>query len=83
MTRAGVLGADGYIASETVAAIVLHVRRVGPDLPPIRLSGHSTKPFAMCGSPMDWDTVSPVSERTISCRSCRIAMGWPEWMVRK
>jgi hypothetical protein len=70
------------VTCETVAAIVVHVRRLGPGSPPIRLSGHtSPRPFAMCGSPIDWDTQIPATEAHVSCRSCRKAIGWPEWLA--
>lgn len=69
------------VTCETVAAIVVHVRRLGPGIAPVRLSGHSSpRPFALCGSPVDWDTQNPVNDRTVTCRSCRKAAGFPEWI---
>lgn len=61
------------VICETVAAIVLHVRRVTPTSP-IRLGGHSTKPLALCGSRVDWDTECPVSLINVTCRDCRAAL---------
>jgi len=70
-----------FVTCETVNAIVVHVRRVSALTQPVRLSGHpSPSPFAMCGTPIAWDTQIPASEKCVTCRSCRKAMGWPEWM---
>lgn len=58
------------VTCETVAAVVLHARRVA-DIP-VRLSGHSPlRPLALCGRPVDWDTEIPVSVRAVTCRNCR------------
>lgn len=52
---------------ETIAAVVLHIRRVGDR--PVHLGGHVTpKPFALCGSPVGWDCQSPISAAT--CVRC-------------
>jgi hypothetical protein len=74
---------DEMVTCETVAAIVVHVRRLGPGIPPIRLSGHSTRPFALCGSPIDWDTQIPATEPCVTCRSCRKVAGWPEFLRKE
>jgi hypothetical protein len=59
------------VTCETVAAIVLHVRRVVDR--GFRPSGHVTpRPLALCGSPVDWDTKQPVE--STSCHSCRLAL---------
>lgn len=70
------------VTCETVAAIVLHVRRV-TDVP-VRLGGHTApRPLALCGSPVDWDTQIPVASVTAPsdatravrpCRGCRTAL---------
>jgi hypothetical protein len=65
--------ADQFVTCETVAAIVLHVRRV-TDIP-VRLTGHSTpRPRALCGRPVDWDTQRPVAIGHITCRDCKAAL---------
>lgn len=71
-----------YVACETVAAIVHHVRRVDAEHP-VKRGGHWPKPRAMCGREVDWDTQVPPTEKCISCRNCRKAMGWPEMMERR
>jgi hypothetical protein len=69
------------VTCETTAAIVHHVRRVGPGLPPIRLSGHAGPgPFALCGAAIAWDSEVPAVEWCVTCRSCRKVAGWPEFM---
>jgi len=61
----------GLVTCETVAAIVLHARRITNR--GVRLSGHvEPRPLALCGSPVDWDTQRPVS--AVHCRSCLAAL---------
>jgi hypothetical protein len=69
------------VTCETIAAIVIHVRRIGDR--PIRLSGHSDKPTTLCGRLADWDTLIPVSPAAVSCRRCRVVLGWPERIVEQ
>jgi hypothetical protein len=69
-----------FVTCETVAAIVLHVRRVTAAAP-IPLGGHTApRPRALCGAPVDWDTQIPVASiaaepddnRAVRpCRTCR------------
>lgn len=67
------MSAVRLVTCETVAAIVLHVRRVTDT--PVRLSGHSgMRPLALCGSAIDWDTEIPVSAENATCRGCRTAL---------
>lgn len=69
------------VTCESVAALVLHLRRLGPGIPPVRLSGHGGPgPFALCGSVIAWDTQRPATERCVTCRTCRLLAGWPEFM---
>lgn len=70
-----------FVACETVACIVHHVRRIGDT--PVNPNGHWPKPLAMCGTPVNWDTKVPPTEKCISCRGCRVAMGWPEMMATR
>lgn len=59
------------VTCETVAAIVLHVRRIADR--GVRLSGHvSPRPLALCGEPVYWDTQRPVA--AVSCRRCKAAL---------
>jgi hypothetical protein len=61
----------GLVACETVAAVVLHVRRIADR--GVKLGGHvAPRPLALCGSPVDWDTQRPVS--AVHCRSCLAAL---------
>jgi len=55
------------VVCETVAAITPHLRRV-TDEHPIRLSGHSNKPKALCGREINWDTKLPLS--SARCALC-------------
>lgn len=56
------------VTCETVAAIVVHARRIVES--EVRLSGHTApRPLALCGSPVDWDTMIPVAGT--SCRWCK------------
>ncbi len=74
---------DDLVSCETVAAIVLHARRIGPRLKGVAYGGHTDpRPLALCGAAIDWDTTRPATEACVTCRSCRIAAGWSEWMVR-
>lgn len=61
------------VVCETVAAITPHLRRVGRGLPPIRLGGHpDPRPFALCGTPIAWDTELPIDAARCS-RCLRVA----------
>lgn len=71
------------VACESAAAIVYHLRRIGDGYAPIRDGGHWPRPSALCGAEIAWDTHVPPTERSITCRACRVAMGWPEMMVRR
>lgn len=33
-----------------------------------------------CGREAYWDTRIPPTERSITCRRCRVVMGWPEML---
>lgn len=59
---------EEFVTCESVASIVLHVRRIGDR--PVHLGGHvSPRPLALCQSMVAWDTKRPVS--TVGCRDCR------------
>jgi len=71
---------EGIVACESTVAVVLHARLVTPEMP-VRLGGHvSPRPRALCDTEVWWDTQRPVTNRTITCRSCRVAIGWSERM---
>ncbi len=60
-----------YVTCETVAAIVVHIRRASDA--PVRLNGHtSPRPTSLCGMEVAWDTQIPVSSAT--CRKCIAAI---------
>lgn len=63
--------AGQLVACETVAAVVLHVRRIVDR--GVRLSGHvAPRPLALCGTPIAWDTRLPVS--AVTCRRCEAVL---------
>lgn len=68
-------------ACESTAAIVVHARLVSEKYP-VRPTGHSNRPKALCSAEIAWDRECPVSENTITCRTCRVALGYPEMMRR-
>jgi hypothetical protein len=64
----------GLVTCETVAAVVVHVRRIVDR--EVHLGGHiAPRPLALCGMPADWDTMLPVS--AASCRRCRALLPAP------
>ncbi len=71
---------EGIVACESSVAVVLHARLVTREKP-VCLTGHSKpSPQSLCGAMIAWDTQAPVTDRTITCRSCRVAIGWSERM---
>lgn len=58
---------EDLVTCETVAALVLHARRIANHS--VQLGGHDTpRPLALCGAPIYWDTQRPVSD--VHCRLC-------------
>lgn len=68
------------IACETMAYIVHHLRYIGDGFLPVNYGGHWPRPITLCGREASWDTRIPPTERSITCRRCRVVMGWPEML---
>lgn len=70
MTKWKEPGVGELVTCETIAAIVLHVRRITDR--GVKLGGHvDPKPQALCGRYVDWDTQRPVIAECITCRNCK------------
>lgn len=58
------------VTCETIAAIAVHASRIVDR--DVHLAGHRTpRPLALCGLPVDWDTMIPVTAACVSCRRCK------------
>ena len=55
-----------FVTCETVAAIVLHIRIVGPE--GVRRAGFSERPKSLCGAKVSWDT--GIMPGLATCRDC-------------
>lgn len=75
-----VRSATQHVTCETAAAVVYHLRRIGEGCAPVSYSGYNPRPPTLCGRSAAWDSRVPPTPRSINCRACRIAMGWPEMM---
>lgn len=68
---------SAFVVCESVAAITPHLRLLAADQPLIKLGWHSTRPLALCGTVIAWDTKLPLT--AARCATCRERSGLNIW----